>query len=64
MLSKVITCPKLCSPMRTLRSDDLNLAEQRSYQDKDVQQRSYEDMMFNKEAIKQQNSKATKKLSM
>lgn len=50
--------------MRTLRSDDLNLAEQRSYQDKDVQQRSYEDMMFNKEAIKQQNSKATKKLSM
>ena len=50
--------------MRTLRSDDLNLAEQRSYQDKDVQQRSYEDMMLNKEAIKQQNSKATKKLSM
>ena len=50
MLSKVITCPKLCSPMRTLRSDDLNLAEQRSYQDKDVQQRCYQ-------ATKQQSNK-------
>ena len=36
--------------MRTLRSDDLNLAEQRSYQDKDVQQRSYQ-------ATKQQSNK-------